>query len=405
MFPLFYQTCLQANLSPTQYLTLEILVHLLQSYRAVQLEKLSAFFPQPITFDSRRRNLQRFLKLPQLNARLLWFPLIKQIIKQEFRQKDNTSATLSDHNRHQRRKLKKLRHLGHLLLVIDRTEWQGRNLFVASLILGKRALPVYWILLDKQGSSKLTEQQKFLQPLLKLLKPYPIVVIGDREFQSVQLASWLDDRGIAFILRQRKTTHIQLSGTEKYQPLKALNIKPGTAEFFANIYHTQTHRLGSFNLATRWKRPYRGRQMTDPWYLLTNLNSLEKTLRLYESRFGIEAMFKDCKTGGYNLEKTKVSQPRFLALVLLVALAYSLTTIRGQLLNNFPCRPYICRLKESPRAAERHSDFWIGTYGTFWVESMAIWSELAEALLSLKPQKKAYFLKGMTALHSIQQAF
>ena len=50
--------------------------------------------------------------------------------------------------------------------------------------------------------------------------------------------------------------------------------------------------------------------------LLTNLDSLEKTLKLYESRFGIEAMFKDCKTGGYNIEKTKVSEPRFLALVL-----------------------------------------------------------------------------------------
>jgi hypothetical protein len=397
MLPLFYQTCLQANLSPTQYLTLEILIHLLQSYRTVQLEKLAALFPQPITFESRRRNLQRFLQLPQLSVKLLWFPLIKQIIKQEFSQKDK--------NHHQSRKLKKLRHLGHLLLVIDRTEWKGRNLFVASLILGKRALPVSWILLDKQGSSKLTTQKKFLQPLVKLLKPYPIVVIGDREFQSVQLAAWLEDRDIAFIFRQRKNTHIQLSGTEKYQPLKSLKIQPGSKQFFSDVYHTQTHKLGAFNLVTRWKRPYRGQKMKDPWYLLTNLDSLEKTLRFYESRFGIEAMFKDCKTGGYNIEKTKVSESRFLALVLLIALTYSLATIRGQQMNIVPRRIYICRLKESPCAVERHSDFWIGTYGTAWVESMNTLSGLADALLSLKPQKRLYFLKGMTALCSIQQAF
>lgn len=396
MFLPFYQICFQANLNPTQYSTLEILVTLLQSYRTVQLEKLAAFFAQPIAYESRRRNLQRFLKLPQLSAKLLWFPLIKQIIKQEFSQKDK--------NRYQRRKLKKLRHLGHLLLVIDRTEWKGRNLFVASLILGKRALPVYWVLLDKQGSSSLAEQKKFLKPLLKLLKPYPIVIIGDREFQSVQLAAWLDERSVAFIFRQRKNTHIQLSATEKYQPLKSLQIKPGSKQFFSNVYHTQTHKLGAFNLATRWKRPYQGRKMEDPWYLLTNLDSLDKTLLLYESRFGIEAMFKDCKTGGYNIEKTKVSEPRFLALVLLIAIAYSLTTMRGQQLNIVPTRIYICRLKESPRAAERHSDFWIGIYGTAWVESMAIWSELAEALMSLKPQKRLHFLKGMKALRSIQQA-
>jgi hypothetical protein len=41
-------------------------------------------------------------------------------------------------------------------------------------------------------------------------------------------------------------------------------------------------------------------------------------------------MFKDCKTGGYNLEKTWVNQTRFLALVLLVAIAYSLATFHGE---------------------------------------------------------------------------
>jgi len=154
--------CLQANLSEAQYLTLQILILLLQGHRTVQLERLAALFPQPITFESRRRNLQRFLKLPQLSVKLLWFPLIKHIIKQEFSRKNK--------NRHQRRKLKKLRHLGHLLLVIDRTDWKGRNLFVASVICGKRALPVYWILLDKKGSSNLGEQKKFRSPCVKTLK-------------------------------------------------------------------------------------------------------------------------------------------------------------------------------------------------------------------------------------------
>ena len=77
--------------------------------------------------------------------------------------------------------------------------------------------------------------------------------------------------------------------------------------FFRDMYHTKSHKLGPFNLAVRWKRAYRGKQAKDPWYLLTNLDSLSKTLQLYSARFGIEAMFKDCKTGGYNIEKTKGS--------------------------------------------------------------------------------------------------
>jgi hypothetical protein len=396
MLPSFYQTFFQAHLTEAQYLTLQILVLLLQSHRTVQLERLAALFPQPITFESRRRNLQRFLKLPQLSVKLLWFPLIQQIVKQEFSEENK--------NRHQRRRLKKLKHLGYLLLVIDRTDWQERNLLVASIVCGRRALPVNWMLLNKKGSSNLEEQKKFIKPVLELLKSHSIVVIGDREFQSVQLGKWLQEQGVAFILRQKKGTSLRLSGEEQYQPLKALNIQPGTAQFFSGIYHTEAHKLGPFNLATRWKRTYRGKQAKDPWYLLTNLESLETTLKLYELRFGIEAMFKDCKTGGYNLEKTKVSEPRFLALVLLIAIAYSLNTMRGQQLNILPHRIYICRLKESNRSPERHSDFWIGTYGTFWVESMDAFSELAFSLIRLKPQKIPYFSKGLKAMSFIKQA-
>ncbi|MDB9390689.1 hypothetical protein [Microcystis aeruginosa] len=67
------------------------------------------------------------------------------------------------------------------------------------------------------------------------------------------------------------------------------------------------------------------------------------------------------KTGGYNIEKTKVSEPRFLALVLLIAIAYSLNTIKGQQLNTLSHPIYICRPKESNRSPERHildRDLW-----------------------------------------------
>ena len=37
---------------------------------------------------------------------------------------------------------------------------------------------------------------------------------------------------------------------------------------------------------------------------------------------GIEAMFKDCKTGGYNLEQSKAKEQRFMSLVLLIFIAY-----------------------------------------------------------------------------------
>ncbi len=63
MLPSFYQACLQASLTQAQYLTLQILILLLQSHRTVQLERLAALFPNPITFESRRRNLSTGQKM------------------------------------------------------------------------------------------------------------------------------------------------------------------------------------------------------------------------------------------------------------------------------------------------------------------------------------------------------
>ena len=85
MFPQLYQKVFETHLNPRQYLTLQLLVLMLQSYRDVRLSTLANKFSQPIKYESRVRNLQRFLDLPQLTAKLLWFSLIKQLLKQEFR--------------------------------------------------------------------------------------------------------------------------------------------------------------------------------------------------------------------------------------------------------------------------------------------------------------------------------
>jgi hypothetical protein len=56
----------------------------------------------------------------------------------------------------------------------------------------------------------------------------------------------------------------------------------------------------------------------------------ETAVKIYGKRFGIEAMFKDCKTGGYNLEGSQASSDRLVRLVLLIALAMSAAWLQGQ---------------------------------------------------------------------------
>lgn len=84
IIPGFYQTHLESQLKRSQYLSLSILIDLLQSIKQVKLEALATAFPFPIQFDSRRRKIPRFLSLSHLNVEKIWFPIISNWLKTGF---------------------------------------------------------------------------------------------------------------------------------------------------------------------------------------------------------------------------------------------------------------------------------------------------------------------------------
>ncbi|MEG4204428.1 hypothetical protein QUA20_10910 [Microcoleus sp. Pol7_A1] len=96
------------------------------------------------------------------------------------------------------------------------------------------------------------------------------------------------------------------------------------------------------------------------WYLLTNIGSLKQSIDTFKCRSGIEAMFKDYKTGGYNLERSHATNQRLSSLILLIALAYSCAIIQGQKIKKMGVQKYVGRVTECGRSIRRHSSFWIG---------------------------------------------
>lgn len=159
MLPELYRTHLSSQLSQAQLLTLEILVWLLQVHKQVRIERLAAHFPLPIKYESRRRHIQRFLKQRAMSVTLIWLPLIESVIKLKFGKGEQ------------------------LYLAIDRTQWSDKNLFMIAVIIGKRAMPIYWQFLEKKGASNLVEQQALLRPVFKLLKNYKLVSIGKENIE------------------------------------------------------------------------------------------------------------------------------------------------------------------------------------------------------------------------------
>jgi len=72
---------------------------------------------------------------------------------------------------------------------------------------------------------------------------------------------------------------------------------------------------------------------------------------------GIEAMFRDCKSGGYNLEETKANEQRLTNLILLIAIAYTASCLQGLKIRKTGQQEYINRLKDKKIKYSRHSYF------------------------------------------------
>ena len=99
-----------------------------------------------------------------------------------------------------------------------------------------------------------------------------------------------------------------------------------------------------------------------------------------------------------------VNGTRFLALFLLIVIAYSLATCQGNRFRQGGLEVYVSRLQEYEKQERRHSDFWLGLYGYVWGCTMELWSDWALKLTTLKPHKRLYFQRGLKALSLIQSS-
>lgn len=113
-------------------------------------------------------------------------------------------------------------------------------------------------------------------------------------------------------------------------------------------------------------------------------------------------MIKDCKTGGYNLASTYASQQRLIALILIIAIAYTWAILIGRKTRYVGYQKYVGRLQQLKHIYRWHSAFWIGIYGCLWVGAMEEWDSLATQLMQLKPNKLPDFQKGLRAMTLIQ---
>lgn len=118
------------------------------------------------------------------------------------------------------------------------------------------------------------------------------VLLGDREFLSIEFVHWLLFNNIRFILRARENLDF-------IQPY--LRQAKRLGKIFKNVL------VGEFN-GTEIRCDLSIKKLTEE-YLIVVSHKVKKPLGEYKERWGIESFFKMIETGGLNIEDTKVIDP------------------------------------------------------------------------------------------------
>ena len=308
-------TALNIHLSkPIKNTLVELIVCLLENNKA-HLSKLGEYLCDNQTkIMTPIQRIRRFLSNPKISPSLTVKPLIYLM-----------------------RPL--LEKLPEIILIVDRTDWEKRqqhiNILSVAVSYKGRALPLYWMVFGKKGSSSLEQWKQVLFPVIIIFqqmswlsdKNIHIHVVADREFASPKLAEWLTNEfDVAVTLRIKASMYLMGEDTPEIKVASLIRkMVKGSRHI---LYNQVLTRDSSFkmNVLLTWNKDY-----DEPLVVATTLANPTHADATYEQRFNIEHMHKDWKSNAFDLENTRVTDPKRIETLLIpIAFAYILCVLEGE---------------------------------------------------------------------------
>jgi hypothetical protein len=233
-----------------------------------------------------------------------------------------------------------LSNLPEIVLAMDRTDWEKRkkyvNILTVAICYKGRAIPAYWKVFDRKGNSSFEDWKEVITPVIKglhqmeWLSGIPIHVVADREFASPKLAEWLKiDYGVGATLRMKASMYLKGVGDEISEVKIATLLAEMAKGSHRVLYDQIVTRKSKFamNILLKWDKEYE-----EAMVVATTLDNPNRADEFYGQRFGIEAMHKDWKSNAFELEKTRVTDPKRIETLLIpIAFAYILCVLEGNI--------------------------------------------------------------------------
>lgn len=116
-------------------------------------------------------------------------------------------------------------------------------------------------------------------------------------------------------------------------------------------------------------------------------------------------MFRDCKSGGYNLEECYACELRLSTIVLLIAVAYTRAIIQGIDMRPSKVELYICRPKEHGRIQRPHRNFWVGLYRKSWLNNLQLSIDWVGQWMPINRNKRLCYQPGLKPVDLFQPTF
>ena len=178
--------------------------------------------------------------------------------------------------------------------------WQ---VFRVSLLHGNRSVPLAWTVVEGKGLVKVTKLKSMLEKVQCFLKRYvqKVLFLADAGFRDWDWAQLCAELGWNYGIRIACNTYLTLpNGTQGR--LDRL-VPENRNRYFQNAWLTQKAQWQA-NVSVTWTTDKDGK--LEMVAVMTNQIACRARLREYAKRMSIEQSFRDDKSGGFDLEHTRL---------------------------------------------------------------------------------------------------
>lgn len=292
------------------------------------LSKIGTGFPLDINAASKEMKAKRFLANKWIDTELHYLPFLTTFL---------CACILHGEN------------LKGLYLVIDGSQIGKHNAtLMVSIVWKKRGIPICWLVKSgSKGHFKEKDHVAILKIAADILKPLlgdkslPIMLLGDGEFDGIEVQKFCEKAGWTYALRTANSTILYENG----EAFKAANISPNenTNYFFIpNVLFTHK-KYGTIQFLCY----HDTKKYDNPIFLVSNINDIKAIIYAYNLRYSIECLFKDIKSSSFNIHQTRLKDKDEVNRLLIVAcLAFILLLILGLENDNIKMRKKVQRVRQ-----------------------------------------------------------